>query len=420
MLRDHPRGVLALLADQVVRRPAVLVDDLLQPVDPRIALDSWRSGRSAPSGPAPSSPPARRAAPGRRSPAPRGRFGRPGVVPAIPGATDQSQQEHEGREAVHAPFLHQPFTRRQQIGRRFLAMSARRARGRCGRHHHSRRRRPGGPHDRHRARRPRPARPRHGHGHGDKDVRFATFNASLNRGAAGQLVDRPLDSRQRPGEDGRGDHPAQPARRAARQRVRLRRGWPGGQAVPRELPRGLAERRPPGALPLLLRRGVQHRYPQRLRPQQQRTPIGGGDDAFGFGAYPGQFGLAVFSKYPIDYRHIRTFQHFLWKDMPGAMLPDDPATPAPADWYSPDGARRLPALQQVPLGRARSTWAARPCTSWSRTRPRRCSTAPRTATAPGTSTRSGSGPTTCAAARRRRTSTTTRAGTAGCAPVRSS
>ena len=32
---------------------------------------------------------------------------------------------------------------------------------------------------------------------------------------------------------------------------------------------------------------------------------------------------------------MRTFQQFLWKDMPGALLPDDPATPAPADWYSP-------------------------------------------------------------------------------------
>ena len=32
---------------------------------------------------------------------------------------------------------------------------------------------------------------------------------------------------------------------------------------------------------------------------------------------------------------VRTFQHFLWQDMPGALLPDDPATPAPADWYSP-------------------------------------------------------------------------------------
>jgi hypothetical protein len=63
--------------------------------------------------------------------------------------------------------------------------------------------------------------------------------------------------------------------------------------------------------------------------------IGGPDDAFGFGFFPGQFGMAVYSMYPIDYDAIRTFQLFLWKDMPGAMLPDDPNTPAPADWYSP-------------------------------------------------------------------------------------
>jgi 3-phytase len=64
--------------------------------------------------------------------------------------------------------------------------------------------------------------------------------------------------------------------------------------------------------------------------------FGYGDDAFGFGNFPGQFGMAVFSQHPIDYDAARTFQTFLWKDMPGAMLPDDPATPAPADWYSPE------------------------------------------------------------------------------------
>lgn len=61
---------------------------------------------------------------------------------------------------------------------------------------------------------------------------------------------------------------------------------------------------------------------------------GYGDDAFGFGAFPGQFGMAVLSKYPIDTGAVRTFQNFLWKDMPGALLPDDPNTAAPADWYS--------------------------------------------------------------------------------------
>jgi len=46
--------------------------------------------------------------------------------------------------------------------------------------------------------------------------------------------------------------------------------------------------------------------------------------------------MAVYSMHPIDTAGIRTFQGFLWKDMPGALLPDNPATPAPADWYSPD------------------------------------------------------------------------------------
>lgn len=62
---------------------------------------------------------------------------------------------------------------------------------------------------------------------------------------------------------------------------------------------------------------------------------GYGDDAFGFGAFEGQFGMAVLSKYPILEDQVRTFQTFLWKDMPGALLPDDPNTAAPADWYSP-------------------------------------------------------------------------------------
>ncbi|MDY0910969.1 endonuclease/exonuclease/phosphatase family protein [Microbacterium sp. CFBP9034] len=62
--------------------------------------------------------------------------------------------------------------------------------------------------------------------------------------------------------------------------------------------------------------------------------IAGGDDAFGFGAYEGQYGMVVLSKHPIVSDEVRTFQHFLWKDMPGALLPDDPATAAPADWYS--------------------------------------------------------------------------------------
>ncbi|MCZ0901366.1 endonuclease/exonuclease/phosphatase family protein, partial [Microcoleus sp. HI-ES] len=63
---------------------------------------------------------------------------------------------------------------------------------------------------------------------------------------------------------------------------------------------------------------------------------GYGNDAFGFGDFPGQYGMAVYSKYPIDTANIRTFQNFLWKDMPGAFLPDNSSTPAANDYYSPD------------------------------------------------------------------------------------
>lgn len=51
----------------------------------------------------------------------------------------------------------------------------------------------------------------------------------------------------------------------------------------------------------------------------------------GFGYFPGHFAMVLLSKYPIDHDNIRTFQHFLWKDMPNALQPIDPSTNAP--WY---------------------------------------------------------------------------------------
>ena len=47
----------------------------------------------------------------------------------------------------------------------------------------------------------------------------------------------------------------------------------------------------------------------------------GGNDAFGFGNHPGQYGMLVLSKFPMDKRAVRTFQKFLWKDMPQARIP---------------------------------------------------------------------------------------------------
>ena len=122
--------------------------------------------------------------------------------------------------------------------------------------------------------------------------------------------------------------------------------------------------------------------------------VGGPNDAFGFGFFPGQFGMAVYSKYPIDTEQVRTFQHFLWKDMPGAMLPDDPATPAPRDWYSEEELDdfRLSSKSHwdlpIEIGDETVHFLVSHPTPPVFDGPRR------TATAPATTTRSGSGPTT--------------------------
>ncbi len=50
-----------------------------------------------------------------------------------------------------------------------------------------------------------------------------------------------------------------------------------------------------------------------------------GGDAFGFGLYEGQYAYVVLSKYPIATDEIRCFQEFLWRDMPGALLPETEA-----------------------------------------------------------------------------------------------
>ncbi len=78
--------------------------------------------------------------------------------------------------------------------------------------------------------------------------------------------------------------------------------------------------------------------PVPLSNEQPRTLIPGNrgyaENAFGFGMFPGQYGMALLSKYPIRTEQVRTFQRFLWKDMPNALLPSNPDTPESQDWYS--------------------------------------------------------------------------------------
>lgn len=72
-----------------------------------------------------------------------------------------------------------------------------------------------------------------------------------------------------------------------------------------------------------------------------------GADAWGFGLYPGQYGMVLLSRYPILTKQVRTFQHFKWQDMPNALQVTVPGSGEP--WYSKQ------AMAQFPLS-SKSHW----------------------------------------------------------------
>jgi endonuclease/exonuclease/phosphatase family metal-dependent hydrolase len=46
-----------------------------------------------------------------------------------------------------------------------------------------------------------------------------------------------------------------------------------------------------------------------------------GNDSFGYGTHPGQYGIAVLSRLPIETEGVRTFRKLRWTDMPDNLLP---------------------------------------------------------------------------------------------------
>lgn len=75
--------------------------------------------------------------------------------------------------------------------------------------------------------------------------------------------------------------------------------------------------------------------------QQQGSRDYGGD-CLGYGEHPGQYGMAVLVRegLTVDEGRVRTFRNFLWKDMPGALLP--PLTDGAGSWYSDEELAVLP------------------------------------------------------------------------------
>jgi 3-phytase/alkaline phosphatase D len=162
-------------------------------------------------------------------------------------------------------------------------------------------------------------------GNQERDVRFATFNASLNRSNLGELIEdlsTPADEQaqavaeiiQRTRPDvlliNEFDYDSAGTTMALFQENYLSVSQNGARPI--YYPHTFAAESNTGI--------------QSGRDLDKDGVIGGPGDAFGFGFFPGQFGMAVFSRYDIKEQQIRTFQDFLWKDMPGALLPVDPAT----------------------------------------------------------------------------------------------
>lgn len=88
----------------------------------------------------------------------------------------------------------------------------------------------------------------------------------------------------------------------------------------------------PIAFPYFFASSVNTGQPSGMDLDQDGKSTGAGD-AFGYGAFPGQYAMAVLSAYPIDEKHVRTFQKFLWKNLPDAAAPQ---TESLAPWYPPE------------------------------------------------------------------------------------
>lgn len=168
-------------------------------------------------------------------------------------------------------------------------------------------------------------------------IRIATFNASLNRNTAGQLVSDLSDDQQQ-----------QPRQVAAI----LQHVAPDilllnefdydekGQAASLFVDNFLNQ-------PQYGQTAIQytHRFHQAVNTgvptgidldgnERRDDP----QDAYGFGRFPGQYGMLVLSKYPIQRDASRTFQRFLWKDLKDAPLPrKEDGKP----YYSSDAIERL-------------------------------------------------------------------------------
>lgn len=176
-------------------------------------------------------------------------------------------------------------------------------------------------------------------------IRFATFNASLNRDAPGGLI----------ADLSTPDHPQARAVAEVIQRVRpdvllINEFDHDEHGEAARLFRANYLERPqngaaPIAYPYAYAAPVNTGVPSGLdldndgvATTQPGTRANGGD-SLGFGQFPGQYGMLILSNRPIFDHRVVSLRPFLWKDMPGALLPvNEDGSP----WYAVDELDVLP------------------------------------------------------------------------------
>ena len=152
-------------------------------------------------------------------------------------------------------------------------------------------------------------------------VRVATFNVALNRPAAGQLADE-----LRGGRHAAARQLAEIVQRQALDVVLLcELDWDAGGAALRSFCDEYLAVSQNGQRPI----AFEYRFVASVntgepsgRDLDGDGASGGPADAFGYGAFPGQYGMAILSRFPILTERVRTFRELRWSAMPDALRPE--------------------------------------------------------------------------------------------------
>jgi len=176
-------------------------------------------------------------------------------------------------------------------------------------------------------------------------IRFATFNASLNRDVHGKLIED-----LRSGDDPQIAAVAEIIQRARPDVILINEFDydPAGEA-PRLFQQNYLAKSQSGTEPIHyafwyagpVNTGVSSG--EDLDGDGKATTQPGtrayGGDSLGFGVFPGQYGMLVLSKYPILDDQLVSLRRLLWRDVPNAMLP---IKESGSPWYSDAALATLP------------------------------------------------------------------------------